>query len=260
MYILMMLVFFSVNHSEAQKQHKARKRDPITYFQTLNQLDTTQTEVVKASPFQLLPGTEVGIVVSSMNNEADVVFNPFLTTGKSGNSELKEITGYQLDEEGNIEFPLIGKVNFLNLTTRQAAEALKEKLKKHINNPFVTVRVLNFQVTVLGEVSKPAVLSIHKERITVPEVISMAGDLTIYGKRDNVLVVREISGKREFGVLNLNDRSLFQSPYYFLKPNDIIYVEPLRSKKLLAGKLFPWVPTILSGMSLITFLVVNLLR
>ncbi|WP_234736332.1 polysaccharide biosynthesis/export family protein [Tellurirhabdus bombi] len=258
---LFLALFFShfiYSLSFAQDKKGKKSKDLVTYFQILEARDSVQSSV-NVPVFRLQPGTEISITVSSLNKEADLVFNPVLAV-RSSREEVTQIPGYVLDTEGQIDFPMLGKVKLMNMTTQEASELIKEPLRKHLSDPFVTVRVLNFQVSVLGEVNKPTVLNIHRSRLTVPEAISMAGDLTIYGKRESVLVIREADGKREFGRIDLHDRSLFSSPYYYLKPNDVIYVEPQKSKKLLAGKLFPWLPTILSGLSLIGIVTANVLR
>lgn len=258
---LFLTLFFShlINTiSFAQSKKGKKSKDLVTYFQLLEAKDSLQS-AVNVPVFRLQPGTEISITVSSLNKEADLVFNPVLAV-RSGREEVTQIPGYVLDTEGQIDFPMLGKVKLMNMTTQEASETIKEPLRKHLSDPFVTVRVLNFQVSVLGEVNKPSVLNIHRSRLTVPEAISMAGDLTIYGKRESVMIIREVDGKREFGRIDLHDRSLFSSPYYYLKPNDVIYIEPQKSKKLLAGKLFPWIPTILGGLSLISIIAVNALR
>ena len=111
--------------------------------------------------------------------------------------------------------------------------------------------MLNYSVSVMGEVEKPSVYTIPNERITLPELISLAGDLTIYARRDNILVIREIDGQREFGRVDLTKRDLFNSPYYYLQPNDVVYVEPGKGKKTTSERSVQLAPTIISGISLL---------
>lgn len=244
------------------QQPARQKKDDITYFQSLPG-DSTQLAVDSTPVFRIQPGTELNITVATLSEELDALFNPRIqvpATNLNNNPDTKQIAGYLVDAKGYINFPVIGRVLVRNLTTSEAATLLAEELSKQANKPFVTVRVINFQVTVMGEVNHPLVLNVSRERVTIPEAISLSGDLTIFGKRENVLVVRERNGKREFGRINLQDRSLFRSPYYYLQPNDLIYVEPKKSRKVVAGRVFPFLPTIFSGASLLVTIAVLVLR
>jgi polysaccharide export outer membrane protein len=138
--------------------------------------------------------------------------------------------GYLIDENGNIEFPILGKIKLAGLTRIQATELLKEKLKVYISNPIVNIQILNFKITVLGEVKNPGTFTIPNERITLFEAIGLAGDLNITGVRKNVLVIREENGvKKEYRV-NLNSKTALNSPVYYLNQNDLVYVEPNQAK------------------------------
>lgn len=238
------------------------RKDDITYFQA--QPGDSLTTLADSTPvFRIQPGTELNITVATASETFDALVNPripVLVGSQVNNPDTKQPAGYVVDADGFIHFPVAGRVRLRNLTTPEAADAVAAALSKQVNNPFVTVRVANFQVTVMGEVNRPAVLNVSRERMTLPEALSLAGDLTIYGKRENVLVVREQNGKRSFGQINLQDRSVFRSPYYYLQPNDMIYVEPRKSKKVVAGRVFPFLPTIFSGASLLATLAVLVLR
>lgn len=246
--------------SMVQAQPKKRKIDDITYFQPIAD-DSLSTQADSLPVFRIRPGTELNILVATLNPDIDLLLNPRLPLQNStGNLDSKQLAGYVADENGMINFPMVGRVNVLNLTIHEAADVLVAQLSKQVNNPFVTIRVVNFQVTVLGEVGHPGVLNVSRDRLTLPEAISLSGDLTIFGKRENVLVVRQRSPKREFGRVNLQDRSVFRSPYYYLQPNDMVYVEPKRSKKVQAGRVFPFLPVIFSGASLLITLGLALFR
>src|SRR5205085_4095548 len=130
----------------------------------------------------------------------------------------------------DIDFPVLGKLEVTGLTTSQLSDTLKSKLDQYLKDPIVNVRLLNYKVTILGEVNRPSSYSVTSERLSVVDAIGMAGDLTIDGKRENVLLIREENGERKFIRLNLNSSTLFESPYYYLKQNDIVYVEPSKSK------------------------------
>ncbi|WP_338875056.1 polysaccharide biosynthesis/export family protein [Spirosoma sp. SC4-14] len=244
------------------QQPVKQKRDAIAYFQAMPG-DSGTMAVDSIPPFRIQPGTELTINVATLNEELDALLNPHLQTtvaNMTNNPDTKQLAGYLVDAKGYINFPVLGRVQLRNLTTFEAADLLASQLSKQANNPFVRVRVINFQVTVMGEVNRPVVLNVSREQMTIPEAISLAGDLTIYGKRENVLVIRQRAGKREFGQVNLQDRSVFRSPYYYLQPNDMIYIEPKKSKKAQAGRVFPFLPTIFSGTSLLVTIAVLFFR
>jgi|688.fasta_scaffold835538_1 polysaccharide export outer membrane protein len=139
--------------------------------------------------------------------------------------------GYLVNSEGNIEFPVIGTIHLAGLTRTQAIDVLKEKLGSYIVNPTISLRILNFRVTVLGDVRNPGTFTIPNERITLLEALGIAGDLLITGERHNVLVIRDEDGKRKEYRLDLTQESLFSSPVFYLQQNDVIYVEPNRAKR-----------------------------
>ena len=138
--------------------------------------------------------------------------------------------GYLIDGDGNIDFPVLGKIRLGGLTRAGAVELLQEKLNDFIKKPNVNMRILNYKVTVLGEVRNPGTFTIPNERITLPEAIGIAGDLLITGVRDNVLVIREQDGKITETRVNLRTKDLFRSPVYYLQQNDIVYVEPNKAR------------------------------
>lgn len=138
--------------------------------------------------------------------------------------------GYLIDSEGNIDFPVIGKLKISGISRFEAITLIKEKLKPYLNNPTVLIRILNFKVTVLGEVKNPGTFTIPNERITLPEALGIAGDLQITGIRKNITVIRDTDGKKSEYHVNLTTKELFSSPVYYLQQNDVIYVQPNRAK------------------------------
>lgn len=138
--------------------------------------------------------------------------------------------GYLVEADGTIKLPYVGKVKAKDLTRLELEEFLRIKFESYTKDPVVNVRFMNYKVTVMGEVARPGMIAIPNERITVLEAIGMAGDLTVMGKRESVLVVREVNGIREFGRINLLSKDLFLSPFYYLKTNDVVYVEPASAK------------------------------
>ena len=148
----------------------------------------------------------------------------------SGQTVQPAINGFLVDKNGDVELSIIGKISLLGLTTFQARDLIRKKAAKDYKNPSVQVRFANFKVIVMGEVSKPAVYTLPNEKVTVLDALSLAGDLTLYGKRENVLVIREKGGIKEFGRVNLYSSDLFSNPYYYLRQNDIVYIEPDKAK------------------------------
>lgn len=187
----------------------------------------------------------LSITVSSPNPSATQIFN---TTGPAG------ATGYLVNQQGNIDFPLLGTVKAAGLTKKQLKESIAKIIVQNqlLIDPVVVVRYLNFKVTVLGEVAKPSVISVQDEKISLLEALGMAGDMTIYARRDNVLVIREEAGKRITKRLNLASRDVFDSPYYYLKSNDIVYVEPGKVKAASASSTRQWLPIIMSTLSFVS--------
>ncbi len=140
----------------------------------------------------------------------------------------KEMT-YIVSKEGEIDFPVLGKVNILGLTSNETKNLLKEKLKTYLKNPIINIRLKNFSVTVLGEVRQPGSYQVNGEQITILEAIGLANDLTIKGMRENVLVIRDFNGTKIYTRINLKTKEALSSPVYYLTQNDVVYVEPNKS-------------------------------
>jgi len=169
-------------------------------------------------------------------------------------AQLNAVSGYLVDKNGNIELPLIGKTKISGLTTREAADSIKNLLSLYYKDLTVDVRYSNFQVTVLGEVLRPATYTLPNERITVLDALGLAGDLTIYGKRENVLLIRDSTAdQKQLIRLNLTSKDIMMSPYFFLKQNDVIYVEP--NKQKLASLDAARTRNIVIGSSIVTLLI-----
>lgn len=140
------------------------------------------------------------------------------------------ITGYLVDKAGNVELPLLGKIQVAGLTSSQVQDVVREKSLKYLKDPTVQVRFANFKINVLGEVVRPSTYTVSNEKVSVLDAIALAGDLTILGERENILIIRENNGKKEFARVNLSDSKFIASPYYYLKQNDIIYVAPNKAR------------------------------
>ena len=159
------------------------------------------------------------------------VSNSAVGSTTAGSTGSQTINGYLVDESGNVEIPVLGKVKLKGLTTEQAREVVRARASLYFKDPTVNVRFANFRITVLGEVAKPATYVVPNEKITILDALGLAGDLTIYGRRDNVLLIRQYDdGRRETIRLDLTKSSVLNSPYYYLRQNDYIYVEPTKAK------------------------------
>jgi len=205
----------------------------------------------------------LSISVSSLNPEASAVFNtPNNAPANNNTSTTTSATGYLVDGDGNIQFPFLGAIKASGLTKDELKDKLTKTLldKKLLVDPIIAVRFLNFKVTVLGEVAHPTVVTVPSERISLLEAIGLAGDLTIYAQRDNVLVIRDEDGKKVTHRLNLNSTELFTSPYYYLKSNDVIYVEPNKAKVASTSRSNQWLPILFSALSLGVIVVDRLTR
>lgn len=183
----------------------------------------------------------LGIMVNSRNPELAVPFNMPMVTYQLGTPGLgvsqQRVIGYLVDSEGNIDFPILGKLRVEGLSRGQLTEMIKGKLMDEdlIKDPIVTVQFLNYKISVMGEVARPGSFNITGDRITLLEALSMAGDLTIFGKRDRVGVIREQDGVRTIKFHDLRSADIFNSPYYYLQQNDIVYVEPNKTKAAQSG-------------------------
>ena len=176
----------------------------------------------------------LSIMVNSKDPELALPFNMPMVTYQIGSesSGQQRVLGYLVDTNGDIDFPILGKLHVAGLSRLELRDLIKEKLISgdYIKDPVVTVQFLNYKVSVMGEVARPGSFTITGDRITLLEALSMAGDLTIYGRRDRVAVIREENGKRTILFHDLRSSEIFTSPCYYLQQNDIVYVEPNKAK------------------------------
>jgi polysaccharide export outer membrane protein len=207
----------------------------------------------------------LSISVSSLSNEATIIFNtpnlPITPSAQVSNT-APQTAGYLVSQDGTIKFPILGDLPAAGLTQKQLENNITQLLtdKKLLFDPIVTARFLNFRVTVLGEVARPGVINVPSEQISILEAIGQAGDLTIYGLRDNVILIRQEGETKLVKRLNLNSSDVLQSPYYFLKSNDIVYVEPGKAKVAASDRTQQLLPIIFSGISVIVVLLTSLLK
>jgi len=202
----------------------------VVYFQ-----DEPITSIIKKQDFVLSFKTNdlLTIRVSALD---PTVARPFNLEAVSTNTSVIDAQGslkmqtYLIDADGNIEFPVLGLIKLGGLTRSDANSFLKEKLSEYIKNPIVNIRLANFTITVLGDVNNPGTFTVQDERISITEALGLAGDLTIYGRRDNIMLIREVNGEKRFAKYDLSSINIVNDPYYYLSQNDVIYVEPNKSK------------------------------
>ncbi len=199
------------------------KKDVI-YFQNAKSFETVvDTDSFKA---KLKVGDIISIYVSTLDETVTKPYNLIRSTGGQG-----QLVDYLIDVEGNIDYPVLGKIKLIGLSVEEAKTLFKKKFAEGqlLKDPVIIFRVLNFRVTVAGEVRNPGVYPVSGERVSILEALGMAGDLTIKGRRDNILVVRDFNGSKTYTRIDLTNKEVFNSPVYYLTQNDYVYVEPNNS-------------------------------
>jgi polysaccharide biosynthesis/export protein len=238
--MLRMLIFYSlVVAFVATVSSSCYNTKKLTYMQ--GKFDTARyTQVSTADPV-IQKGDLLSIIVYSDNPEATRIYNQILITGASAGGAASGASegvtgssptsaGYLVDEAGNIEFQGLGLLHVDSLTRSALKDTLDARLKPFLTNPYYIIRVLNYRFTMLGEVTRPGIYSISGDRLNLFQALGMAGDMTFYGRRDSVLVIRETDGKREFARLNLTKPEILGSPYFYVHPNDIVIFEANKNK------------------------------
>ena len=209
-------------------------REEMVYFQNLDQLNSSFSNASVYDNLEIKPNDQLSITVSAEEMEAAIPFNlPFVGKNMgSQNSEIRvggtpALQNYLVNADGEIQFPVLGTIKVSGLNRKELARKLQHKISEYIQNPMVIVRITNFQITILGEVNQPGTFPVNDEYLSLPKALGLAGDLTIYGKRKNVLVIRESkNGEKLHAYLDLTDSGIVNSPFYYLQQNDIVYVEP----------------------------------
>lgn len=184
---------------------------------TIQSEDLLRIEVSSFDPLAAVPfqGSGGGEMNNMMNQNTDA---------------LELFMGYFVDRDGYIDFPVLGKLQVSGLTLEQAKAMIHTRVSEYIKEPVVSIRYLNLKVTVLGEVNKPGTVRMTNKRVTLLEALGMAGDLTSYANRTNILIIREFNGQRTFARLNLKKDDIFTSPFFYLQQNDVVYIEPTQFK------------------------------
>lgn len=210
----------------------------VAYFQNIDTLDLSASRGLYDA--RIMPKDELTITVVTSDPDAGKPFNlsmsaqSTLSAGGSNSSGTNSLITYLVDNDGDINFPVVGKLHVQGLTTVECEKLIGQKVAPYLSKderPVITVKMSSYRITVAGEVASPKVVDVTTEKMSVLEALAQAGDLTIYGRRDNVLLIRENpDGQKEFHRLNLNDANIINSPYYYVQQNDYIYVEPNKVK------------------------------
>ncbi|MBC7451043.1 MAG: polysaccharide biosynthesis/export family protein [Cytophagales bacterium] len=228
------------------------------YFKDMG--DETIISDFKNEPPIIQKNDILSIKISSLNPNASEVYNhpgTSTTTNSIVSGTASQASGYLVDADGIIQFPILGNLKAEGLTTKALEDTIFALItsRKLLLDPIVIVRYLNFKVSVLGEVENPSVYNVPSEKISLLEALALAGDLTIYAKRNNVLLIREEDGGNKLVRLDLSSPELFYSPYYYLKSNDIIYVEPKRSKVGTTHQVGAWLSAFFTATSLVIVII-----
>jgi polysaccharide biosynthesis/export protein len=223
-----------------------------------NMADSIQN--LAQTDLKIQPDDMLAIIVSSYNMDASKPFNLEQTTMQTmttlgGGVGGESMVGYFVDQEGFIDFPILGRLNVMQKTLNETKALLYEKLKTYLKDPVVNIRFLNLKISVLGEVLRPGTLRLTNKRVTIFEAIGLAGDMTPYSNRSNVLLIREQNGRRSVVRINLQSSSVFKSPYYYLQQNDVVIVDPNKTKaNTIADQTNRWISFITAGASIVTVL------
>ena len=236
-------------------------RKEVVYYQDIDSREFVSIESINTHP-KIQINDILKISTSALNPESVIPYNFNTGEGSSVQTnqvELLKLSGYLVNSEGEINFPQLGKIKVEGKTTQDIQDILEEKLSEFIKSPTVIVRIINYKFTVQGEVRQPGTFEIIEENMTLPQALGLAGDLTINGRRDNVLIYRQEGGSRKVKRIDLTQTDWMNTEYFFVKPNDLIYVEPNNPKVKSAGFVSN-VGTLLSVLSIILSAVVIIAR
>jgi polysaccharide export outer membrane protein len=232
-------------------------RRNLVYFSDLSSQGAESHSINAVAEPKIQPNDVLSITISTPSPESNLLFSVSSTSMNKNGYFEKE--GYRVDQQGDVILPIVGRVPLKDLTIPQAQEFLVKTLTTYVKNPIANIQFLNFRITVIGEVNHPSTFNITNEQVNLLEALGMAGDLTVYGKRENILLIREMEGKRSMVRMNLNNRDVLNSPFFYLKQNDVIYVEPDKAKSLDYSPNNRLMPLIVASISAVAVLATTLL-
>ena len=210
-----------------------KPREELVYYQNIDGL--AQAEKLNTYEIKIQPDDLLTIIVSADDPESALPFNLTTVSVPSANNAMasrgqETLQSYLVDASGSIDFPILGKLKVGGLSRTELMKELETKIAKYIKNPIINIRLINFKVSVQGEVTNPGIFAVNSDRVTLIEAISMAKDLTIYGKRDNILIIREVNGVKSYNRVDITKADFINSPFYYLSQNDVVYVEPNKTR------------------------------
>ena len=224
----------------------------IPYFNDLSREPVISETINNQKTLTIQKGDAFIVQVSSLNNMASAVFSNTNAVRTVSESDVTTPTGsYIVDMDGNLRIPMAGSINIENLTLIEARNKIEEQLKTYLKEPVVNLKLMNFRISVLGDVLKPGAFLVDKENFNLIEAIGAAGDLNITANRNDVLLIREKKGEREYIRLDLQSKKLFDSPYFYLQSGDVLYVQPGKTKYASVDTRFRDIGLILSALSII---------
>lgn len=208
----------------------------VVYLQGVDTLTPEQIKQMSQTyTTKIVPDDMLNITVSAWDPTVTTPFNPptyaYAKEGDQLVSASQTMYNYIVDKNGDINFPILGRIKVGGLTREEVSEMLEKEISKYIKEPLVTVQLVNFKITFMGEVARPGGFTIKTDRISILDAIGMAGDLTINANRKNVLIIRDNKGIKEFARMDLTAPDIFASPYYYLQQNDVVYIEPNKAKQ-----------------------------
>lgn len=199
----------------------------------------------------------LGIYVSSLSPEASALFNYNLVSLPGVNTVNSPVNGFMVNGAGEIQLPFLGRLNVAGMSTAEVQEAIQKQLGNFLKEPIVNVRIINFRVSILGDVLRPGQFNIQSERININDALALAGDMNITARRDNVLLIREEAGQRKYVRLDINTKELINSPYYYLHSNDVLYIQPGKVKYDVEGNTYRNLSLLLSTISVMSVILLR---
>ena len=251
-YNLRFLLILAIVLSSCSPYHNS------AYFQGLDRNSGISHKIDNYSPLIIQTGDILSLNIKSLNSEASAMFNTDATISSASNNSTPGSStpsgggsGYLVDKNGEIDLPLVHKLKVVGMTIEEVQGAIQKAVVQYLKDPTVSVHLMNFKITIMGDVGKPDIYEVANEHISIPQALTLAGNITASGKRDNVLLIREINGERKYVNIDMTSSNLLESPYYYLKNNDLLYVEEGRGKFITINPVKQNLPIVLSIVSLL---------
>lgn len=240
----------------------SQKRN-LVYFKDLPDSVAVQSAIPQIPETKIQSGDILKITVSTLNPESNILFNngtlqPSLEDNINNVRNQSAIEGYLVDQDGFISFPVIGQIKLQGFTREEARKEMVKQISSYVKDPIVNIRFLNFRITVIGEVKNPSTFTIPNEKVNILEAIGMAGDMTSFGKRDNILVIREEKGQRTMVRLDIGKQNIMNSPYFYLRQNDVVYIEPTKYRDPSADRTLRIVTAVAAAITAISLVITRI--